>query len=227
MLINKLFSKGGEIVNKISDIFKENKEELESLIFSILYFLFQNQQETVSFLSESGETIMDETLLTMSTTETTEITTQETIIYVDIKGEVREPGVYQLSNGARVMDAIESAGGLTNEADEDQLNLALLLSDQMVIVVPNITQTLEEEYSLVNHFANEIAEEPHNDLKININVADVAELTLLPGIGEKKAQAIIDYREEYGSYQTIEDLMNVSGIGQKTFDKLSSMISVQ
>lgn len=227
MLINKLFSKGGEIVNKIYDIFKENKVVLVILIFSILYFLFQNQPETVSFLSESGETIMDEALLTMSTTETTEITTQETIIYVDIKGEVREPGVYQLSNGARVMDAIESAGGLTNEADEDQLNLALLLSDQMVIVVPNINQTLEEEFSLVNHFANEITEEPHNDLKININVADVAELTLLPGIGEKKAQAIIDYREEYGSYQTIEDLMNVSGIGQKTFDKLSSMISVQ
>lgn len=214
-------------MNKISDIFKENKVVLVIFILGIVYFLFQNQSETVSFLSESGETRMDEALLTMSTTETTEITTQEMIIYVDVKGEVRDPGVYQLSNGARVMDAIESAGGLTNEADEDQLNLALLLSDQMVIVVPNINQTLEEEYSMVNHFANEIDEDPHNELKININVADVAELTLLPGIGEKKAQAIIDYREEYGSYQTIEDLMNVSGIGQKTFDKLSSMISVR
>lgn len=214
-------------MNKISDIFKENKVVLVIFILGIVYFLFQNQPETVSFLSESGETRMNEALLTMSTTETTEITTQEMIIYVDVKGEVRDPGVYQLSNGARVMDAIESAGGLTNEADEDQLNLALLLSDQMVIVVPNINQTLEEEYSMVNHFANEIDEDPHNELKININVADVAELTLLPGIGEKKAQAIIDYREENGSYQTIEDLMNVSGIGQKTFDKLSSMISVR
>ncbi|MGX7098393.1 helix-hairpin-helix domain-containing protein [Globicatella sanguinis] len=214
-------------MNKFSDIFKENKVVLVIFILGIVYFLFQNQPETVSFLSESGETRMDEALLTMSTTETTEITTQEMIIYVDVKGEVRDPGVYQLSNGARVMDAIESAGGLTNEADEDQLNLALLLSDQMVIVVPNINQTLEEEYSMVNHFANEIDEDPHNELKININVADVAELTLLPGIGEKKAQAIIDYREENGSYQTIEDLMNVSGIGQKTFDKLSSMISVR
>nr|WP_276934491.1 helix-hairpin-helix domain-containing protein [Globicatella sulfidifaciens] len=214
-------------MNKISDIFKENKVMLVIFILGIVYFLFQNQPEPVSFLSESGETIMDEALLTMSTTDSTEITTQEMIIYVDVKGEVRDPGVYQLSNGARVMDAIEAAGGLTNEADEDQLNLALLLSDQMVIVVPNINQTLEEEFSIVNHFANEIDEEPHNELKININVADVAELTLLPGIGEKKAQAIIDYREEYGSYQTIEDLMNVSGIGQKTFDKLSSMISVQ
>lgn len=214
-------------MNKISDIFKENKVILVIFIFGIVYSLFQNQPETVSFLSESGESITDEALLTMSTTDTTEITTQEMIIYVDVKGEVRDPGVYQLSNGARVMDAIESAGGLTNEADEDQLNLALLLSDQMVIVVPNINQTLVEEFSMVNYFANEIDEDPHNELKININVADVAELTLLPGIGEKKAQAIIDYREEYGSYQTIEDLMNVSGIGQKTFDKLSSMISVQ
>lgn len=214
-------------MNKISDIFKENKVILVIFIFGIVYSLFQNQPETVSFLSESGESITDEALLTMSTTDTTEITTQEMIIYVDVKGEVRDPGVYQLSNGARVMDAIESAGGLTNEADEDQLNLALLLSDQMVIVVPNINQTLVEEFSMVNYFANEKDENPHNELKININVADVAELTLLPGIGEKKAQAIIDYREEYGSYQTIEDLMNVSGIGQKTFDKLSSMISVQ
>lgn len=214
-------------MNKISDIFKENKVVLVIFILGIVYFLFQNQPEPVSILSESGEAIMDEDLLTMSTTDSMEITTQEMIIYVDIKGEVRDPGVYQLSNGARVMDAIESAGGLTNEADEDQLNLALLLSDQMVIVVPNINQTLEEEFSMVNYFANETDEDPHNELKININVADVAELTLLPGIGEKKAQAIIDYREEYGSYQTIEDLMNVSGIGQKTFDKLSSMISVQ
>ena len=214
-------------MNKISDIFKENKVVLVIFILGIVYFLFQNQPEPVSILSESGEAIMDEALLTMSTTDSTEITTQEMIIYVDIKGEVRDPGVYQLSNGARVMDAIESAGGLTNEADEDQLNLALLLSDQMVIVVPNINQTLEEEFSMVNYFANETDEDPHKELKININVTNVAELTLLPGIGEKKAQAIIDYREEYGSYQTIEDLMNVSGIGQKTFDKLSSMISVQ
>lgn len=214
-------------MNKISDIFKENKVMLVIFILGIVYFLFQNQPKPVSILSESGEMIMDEDLLTMSTTDSTEITTQEMIIYVDIKGEVRDPGVYQLSNGARVMDAIESAGGLTNEADEDQLNLALLLSDQMVIVVPNINQTLEEEFSMVNYFANETDEDSHNELKININVADVAELTLLPGIGEKKAQAIIDYREEYGSYQTIEDLMNVSGIGQKTFDKLSSMISIQ
>lgn len=177
-------------MNKISDIFKENKVVLVIFILGIVYFLFQNQPEPVSILSESGEMIMDEDLLTMSTTDSTEITTQEMIIYVDIKGEVRDPGVYQLSNGARVMDAIESAGGLTNEADEDQLNLALLLSDQMVIVVPNINQTLEEEFSMVNYFANETDEDPHNELKININVANVAELTLLPGIGEKRRRQL-------------------------------------
>ncbi|WPC08037.1 SLBB domain-containing protein [Globicatella sp. PHS-GS-PNBC-21-1553] len=177
-------------MNKISDIFKENKVVLVIFILGIVYFLFQNRPRPVSILSESGEMIIDEDLLTMSTTDSTEITTQEMIIYVDIKGEVRDPGVYQLSNGARVMDAIESAGGLTNEADEDQLNLALLLSDQMVIVVPNINQTLEEEFSMVNYFANETDEDPHNELKININVADVAELTLLPGIGEKRRRQL-------------------------------------
>lgn len=214
-------------MKKIANIFNENKVVLVILFFGLLYFLFQNQQETVPFLLSNEQIEADDNTFDTTTTEILVTTTQEPIIYVDIKGEVKHPGVYQLPMGARVMDAIDSAGGLTEEADENQLNLALLVSDQMVIFVPNINQSTQEEFGMSQDFSMGMVEESETDGKININLADVAELTLLPGIGEKKAQAIIDYREENGSYQVIEDLMNVSGIGQKTFDKLAEMIDVQ
>ena len=125
---------------------------------------------------------------------------------VQIIGEVNNPNVYEVQMGIRLNELIEIAGGFTENADIKQVNLALLLTDQMKITIPSILDS-EEKVS-----------------KININTADLALLMTLNGIGEVKAQAIIDYRETHGPFKTIEEIMKVKGIGLKTFEKIKDYI---
>ncbi|MBC1374118.1 ComEA family DNA-binding protein [Listeria sp. FSL L7-0091] len=141
-------------------------------------------------------------------------------VYVDIKGAIQTPGVYKLPFDARVQDVVKIAGGLTEEADSSKLNLAEKLKDEMSIYVykkgeegPALQESNIEETTGVSQ-------------KININSATKADLQQVPGIGESKATAIMEYREKEGLFQTIEDLKNVSGIGEKTVEKLKEYLDV-
>ena len=175
--------------------------------------LFSKKEESVE------ET---EVVVTTVLAEKTEVsTTQETVIFVDIKGAVKNPGVYQMKVGDRVKDALEAAGGLTEEADSQKVNLAKRLEDQMVIVVPKVGEEAEEIP------AGETRKEATKEGKVNINTATVEELKTLKGVGEKKAEAIIEYRKKNGSFQTKEDLMKVRGIGKKLFDSFQERIVTQ
>ena len=175
--------------------------------------LFSKREESVE-----GTTVVETTMLV----EKTEVsTTQETVIFVDIKGEVKKPGVYQMKAGDRVKDAIDAAGGLTEEADSQKVNLAKRLEDQMVIVVPKVGEEAEEIP------AGETRNEATKEGKVNINTATVEELKTLKGVGEKKAEAIIEYRKKNGSFQTKEDLMKVRGIGKKLFESFQERIVTQ
>ena len=175
--------------------------------------LFSKKEESVE------ETTVVETTVLAEKTEVS--TTQETVIFVDIKGEVRNPGVYQMKVGDRVKDALEAAGGLTAEADSQKVNLAKRLEDQMVIVVPKVGEEAEEIP------AGETRNEATKEGKVNINTATVEELKTLKGVGEKKAEAIIEYRKKNGSFQTKEDLMKVRGIGKKLFESFQERIVTQ
>ena len=175
--------------------------------------LFSKKEESVE------ETTVVETTVLAEKTEVS--TTQETVIFVDIKGEVKNPGVYQMKVGDRVKDALEAAGGLTEEADSQKVNLAKRLEDQMVIVVPKVGEEAEEIP------AGETRKEATKDGKVNINTATVEELKTLKGVGEKKAKAIIEYRKKNGSFQTKEDLMKVRGIGKKLFESFQERIVTQ
>ena len=169
-------------------------------------------------VSVEGTTVVETTMLV----EKTEVsTTQETVIFVDIKGEVKNPGVYQMKVGDRVKDALDAAGGLTEEADSQKVNLAKRLEDQMVIVVPKVGEEAEEIP------AGETRNEATKEGKVNINTATVEELKTLKGVGEKKAEAIIEYRKKNGSFQTKEDLMKVRGIGKKLFESFQERIVTQ
>lgn len=142
------------------------------------------------------------------------------VIVVDVKGAVQFPGVYTMQEGDRLIDAITAAGGYTPEADSRMLNHALRLIDEAVIYVP----IHGEEIVPVS--------EPHptaskEDDRININTASEQQLQSLPGIGPSKAAAIIENRAEQGPFQKPEDLMRVTGIGQKTFERLESSIIVK
>ena len=153
--------------------------------------------------------------------KTEESTTLEAVIFVDIKGAVKKPGVYQMKAGDRVKDAIDAAGGLTAEADSQKVNLAQRVEDQMVIVVPKVGEEAEAIPAGVT------SKETSKEGKVNINTATVEELKTLKGVGEKKAEAIIEYRKKNGSFQTKEDLMKVRGIGKKLFESFQERIVTQ
>ncbi|MGP9042458.1 helix-hairpin-helix domain-containing protein [Cytobacillus kochii] len=138
-------------------------------------------------------------------------------VMVDIKGEVKDPGVYALKSTQRIVDAIQVAGGFLSEADQKQVNLAQKLTDEMVIYIPKVGEEGVSSLPPLND---------GNDGKINLNQATVEQLETLPGIGPSKAEDILSYREEVGSFKAIEDLKEVSGIGEKTFEKLKDLISV-
>ncbi|MCY8987524.1 helix-hairpin-helix domain-containing protein [Bacillus atrophaeus] len=144
-------------------------------------------------------------------------------IIIDIKGAVKHPGVYELKTGDRVSQAIEKAGGINSEADEKQVNLAELLQDGTVVYIPSEgeepTQSAAANASVQNGAGKETL--------VNINTASLEELQAISGVGPSKAEAIIAYREENGKFQAVEDITNVSGIGEKSFEKIKSAITVK
>ena len=175
--------------------------------------LFSKKEEAVEDV-----TVVETTVLVEKTEDST---TQEAVIFVDIKGAVKNPGVYQMKSGDRVKDALDAAGGLTDEADSQKVNLAQRVEDQMVIVVPKVGEEATEIPSGVT------SKEAAKDGKVNINTATVEELKTLKGVGEKKAEAIIEYRKKNGSFKTKEDLMKVRGIGKKLFESFQERIVTQ
>lgn len=166
-------------------------------------------------------------------------------IMVDVKGEVVNPGIYTLDKEKRVIDAINMAGGLTNQADTSVLNLSKKLTDEMVIIVysryevENFEKTKEKEEIVnqecvkgVNALENDACIEnsesqvPTPSGKVSINQATKEELMQLEGVGEAKANAIIEYRNTNGPFNSIEDIKNVSGIGDSLFDKIKENITL-
>lgn len=139
-------------------------------------------------------------------------------IIVDIKGNVVKPGIYEMDHDARVHEAIDLAGGFNEKAEQTAINLAQKIQDEMVIYVP---AQGEVEQSQVN-----LSDSDSNQSKIRINSATADEIESLNGIGPSKAQAIIDYREENGLFQSVEDLLEVPGIGEKTLENLKEDIQV-
>lgn len=148
-------------------------------------------------------------------------------IMVDVKGAVQLPGVYELTTEERIIDAIEMAGGYTKDAQSSVVNHAQKLQDEMVIYIPRMDEEMEQNFTNGQVVASPATSTDSSSEKVDLNSADEAALTTIPGIGPTKAQAIIAYREENGSFQIIEDLKNVSGIGDKTFEKLKEYIVVK
>ncbi|MCJ7789216.1 MAG: ComEA family DNA-binding protein [Candidatus Atribacteria bacterium] len=151
-------------------------------------------------------------------------------VIIHISGAVKNPGVYQLKSTDRVVDAVEIAGGITERANPDAINLAALLKDGQKIIIPykisnqvtvesdkNISKNIEEVYSSSSSPSDQI----------NINTADDHTLQSLPGIGPVLSQKIIDYRNQNGLFEVIDDIKDVSGIGEKKFEGIKDLICVQ
>lgn len=178
---------------------------------AILFFWFNGNQDPIEVASaEANLNIQNENPSNENATSS--------LIYVDISGEVNLPGVYEVKEGTRLFQVIDMAGGLTKEANIDSLNRAEEVYDGEKIIVGDNNYSESNQ----NNYSSGIS----NDGRVNINIANLSELETLPNIGPAKAQNIIDYRESNGKFQSIDDILNVNGIGSKTFDSLKDLICV-
>lgn len=214
-------------------------------LFCLLFF----SSSCTGFLHpapESQPVITKETVECSSTSVTTEAGgtgTEEKEIYVHVCGCVKNPGLYTFAAGTRAGEAVESAGGFTKKADALAVNLAALLEDGMQLYVPSREEAADSgksvdgtsrkeggmadssgEYSSGSGFPENI--EDTEEVPVNINTAGAQELMTLSGIGESRAEAILSYRKENGAFSSIDEIKNVSGIGEGIFEKIKNMITV-
>ena len=197
--------------------------------FSIIYVSFNSDVKTV-----------EPEVIALSDNEEKEEIIEAAVetIFIDIKGEVENPGVYEMQLGDRVIDALQMAGGFTDEATTDNVNLSKKLKDETVIIIPSYLKdyenvTIKNDYEIdinddiVQFDENESNEKIESSSSlVNINTASVVELMSLDGIGESKAKAIIEYRDINGDFENILDIKNVSGIGESIYEKIKDYITV-
>jgi len=232
-----------EFLDKVKDFINYNKINLIGGLILLLIILFSNfgiymvVNDKVSNIKVVQENV--------SSKEAKVISEEKEYYKIDIKGSVNNPGVYSLEKGSRVIDAIKIAGGLKENADTSVNNLSKYIKDEMVIIIYDKNEVasfskVEEKEMLENKECVQYNEVITNnscitngdviasevDTKISINTASVDLLMTLPGIGESKAKSIIAFREEKGLFTTIEDIMNVSGIGESVFEKIKDYITV-
>lgn len=159
-------------------------------------------------------------------------------IYVHVCGEVALPGVYELTEGSRLYQAVEAAGGMTEQAADDFVNMAQLLSDGMQLRIPDRseaeklrnsgmnTAVFENQTGITSGVDTQSGVAGPGDSRVNLNTATKEQLMTLTGIGESRAEAILAYRDKSGGFKTIEDIMKVSGIKEAAFQKIKEDITV-
>ncbi|WP_305304130.1 helix-hairpin-helix domain-containing protein [Romboutsia ilealis] len=152
--------------------------------------------------------------------------TNKKTITVFISGEVKNPGVVAIDAEKRLSDAVNELGGTTENADLNKVNLAMKLKDESHYIIPKIGDNSEShnKETFENNIENDLNDK--NNL-ININAASIQELDALPGVGEATANKIVNYREEKGKFNSIEEIKNVNGIGDKKYEELKTLISIE
>ncbi|MCR5357679.1 MAG: helix-hairpin-helix domain-containing protein [Lachnospiraceae bacterium] len=191
------------------------------IILSVVFALStgcQNEEAVIELEQERSET---DPIQVLSEEEAADAVSTVTVY---VCGAVTHPGVYELEDGSRVVDAIYASGGMSTEADRDYINQAMLLKDGDKVYIPTCEETAQAGDSGINSGnLSGMQDEPD---KVNINTADAKELMTLPGIGEAKAALIIEYRENNGGFDSIEDIMKISGIKEGMFNKIKDRIRI-
>ena len=178
------------------------------------------ESETQEISSETGPKKQDE--------QTVQEETESKLLYVYICGAVNTPGVYTLPEGSRVCDLFVAANGLKEEAATDYWNQARLLVDGEMLYVPTVEEAEERQMGRLDDSSDlpDLADANNTNGKVNLNTASLEQLMEVPGIGESKARAIIDYRDTNGGFSTIEEVMNIEGIKEGVFSKMKEYIVV-
>lgn len=214
-------------MNKIKDLVDNLYYERKKIIiflfilFTVLsYFLF-NAEKTIAYEEDIEEVEI--------TKEPIEEEKKEAKVMVDIKGEVNNPGCYEVSKDLRVQDIIELAGGLKEGASTDNINLSSKIFDEMVIVInkkEDVVTAVETTPKVTVNNSSPSVSVNVTPGKVSINTAGVEELSTLNGIKEARAKKIIEYRETNGPFKSIEEIKNVSGIGDSIFAKIKDSITL-
>ncbi|WP_346934893.1 helix-hairpin-helix domain-containing protein [Clostridium sp.] len=215
LILSIIFLVAGYIIN-------HNKEEEYKEVFVNDQQYLQGEN-----LKGSGENKNNEN----KESENKEIKNQENVdngkIVVDIKGAVKNPKEYELKEGSRIRDLIEIAGGLTAEADEEKIYFSKILEDEQCIKIYKIgEEVLDSEIETQGQQEKDTGTVDSKGM-ININKATVEELMTIPGIGQTKAQSIVDYRNENGKFKSVDELTNITGIGAKTLEKLRDKVDIK
>ncbi|MCG0276701.1 MAG: helix-hairpin-helix domain-containing protein [Thermosediminibacteraceae bacterium] len=184
------------------------------LAFVFAYYAFFDKNPDVAFKLESGRAVP-----VFQNIENTSETTKPSKIVVHVAGAVKNPGVYELDEGSRVIDAVKAAGGYLPEADIASINLAKKLHDEDKLYIPRVGESPATGDAGSGGGSS-------SDGRIDINSAGLEELDRLPGIGPALAQRIIDYRNQHGPFKSVEELKNVSGIGEKRFEEIKNLVKV-
>lgn len=214
-----------KILDKLKEYWKIMLLVVCALIAGGIFYIFTNSPKSAENLSVENLSSISTKSSVSKFNSSSEKNKNE--IMVDLKGAVVKPNVYQISSDERLVDLIRQAGGFTDQADQKSINLSAKLKDEEVIYVPKVGESSSSESTdspISSSVSNQIS--TTSGPKVNINKADLTELQKLTGIGQKKAQDIIDFRMKNGDFKSIEDLGKVSGFGDKTLEKLKDEISI-
>ena len=207
------------------EFLKERKTIIIAIIAIIILGIYYIYNSTKDYTTLEEQEI----LISEDENENTDEEDEEELIAVHITGCVENPGVVEVKEDSRIEDVIEAAGGLTEDADISNVNLAYIVEDGIKIRIPSIDDEDEEEYiteeSGEGVLISDGSDSSSSDL-ININTATQTELETLNGIGPSLATKIIEYREENGDFESIEDIKNVSGIGDTKYENIKDFIEV-
>ena len=192
------------------------------IIIGILYFIYNG-------IDKKSTDQIDNNMLSIEN-NTKENEESKELVIVHITGAVKMPGIVKLPEGARIEDAIDKAGGLTEDADISDVNLAYVLEDGIKIKIPTISEEKNEEIIINSSGEGIVEKEISNNSEnkiININKANETDLQTLPGIGASLAGRIVEYRNSNGKFNEIEDIKNVSGIGDSKYENIKNLICVK
>lgn len=192
------------------------------IIIGILYFIYNG-------IDKKSTDQIDNNMLSIEN-NTKENEGSKELVIVHITGAVKTPGIVKLPEGARIEDAIDKAGGLTEDADISDVNLAYVLEDGIKIKIPTISEEKNEEIIINSSGEGIVEKEISNNFEnkiININKANETDLQTLPGIGASLAGRIVEYRNSNGKFNEIEDIKNVSGIGDSKYENIKNLICVK
>lgn len=215
LILSIIFLVAGYIIN-------HNKEEEYKEVFLDEQQYFQSQNS-----KGNGENENTENKDSNNKDSENQENVNDSKIVVDIKGAVKAPKEYELKAGSRVRDLIEIAGGLTPEADEEKIYFSKILEDEQCIKIYKVGEEVLDSEIEVEEQQEKGTGAVDSKGKININKATVDELMTIPGIGQVKAQSIVDYRNENGKFNSVDELTNITGIGVKTLEKLRDKVDIK